>query len=37
MVVVPTKEYFILKESIYEIDNDSFFVVTDSYETKGVE
>ena len=37
MVVVPTKEYFILKESIYEIDNNSFFVVTDSYETKGVE
>ena len=36
MVVIPTKEYFILKESIYEMDNESFFVVTDSYETKGV-
>ena len=35
MVVIPTKEYFILKESIHEIDNDAFFVVTDSYQVSG--
>lgn len=37
MVVVPTKEYFVLKESINEIDKDAFFVVTDSYEVSGGE
>lgn len=37
MVVIPTKEYFVLKESIHEIDNDSFFVVTDSYQVSGGE
>ena len=37
MVIVPTKEYFILKESIHAIDKDSFFVVTDSYQVSGGE
>lgn len=37
MVIIPTKEYFILKESIHEIDNDAFFVVTDSYMVSGGE
>lgn len=37
MVIVPTKEYFILKESIHTIDKDSFFVVTDSYQVSGGE
>ncbi len=37
MVVIPTKEYFIFKEGIHEIDNDSFFVVTDSYQVSGGE
>lgn len=37
MVVIPTKEYFVLKESINEIDKDSFFMVTDSYEVSGGE
>ena len=37
MCVVPTKEYFKLKEGIYEIDNKSFFVVTDAYEVSGGE
>jgi len=37
MVVVPTKEYFVLKESINQIDKDAFFVVTDSYEVSGGE
>jgi len=37
MCVVPTKEYFKLKEGIHEIDKDSFFVVTDAYEVSGGE
>lgn len=37
MAVIPTKEYFIFKEGIHEIDNDSFFVVTDSYQVSGGE
>ena len=32
MCTIPTKEYFILKEGIYNIDNDAFFMVTDAYE-----
>lgn len=35
MAVVPTKEYFKLKEGIHEIDADAFFVVTDAYEVFG--
>lgn len=30
--VVPTKQYYILKEGLKEIDPDAFFLVTDSYE-----
>ncbi|MBE6152659.1 MAG: YitT family protein [Firmicutes bacterium] len=37
MVTIPTKEYFIFKESIHEIDPDAFFVVTDSYQVSGGE
>ncbi|MEG0994949.1 MAG: YitT family protein [Bacilli bacterium] len=37
MTVVPTKEYFKLKEGIHEIDNEAFFVVTDAYEVFGGE
>ncbi len=37
MTVVPTKEYFILKELIQYIDNDAFFVVSDSYQVIGGE
>lgn len=37
MVIIPTKEYFILKESIHAIDDDAFFVVTDSYQVSGGE
>ncbi len=37
MCVVPTKDYFKLKEGIHEIDPKSFFVVTDSYEVFGGE
>ncbi len=37
MCVVPTKEYFKLKEGIHEIDDKAFFVVTDAYEVFGGE
>lgn len=37
LCVVPTKEYFKLKEGIHEIDHDAFFVVTDAYEVFGGE
>lgn len=35
--VIPTKEYFKLKEGIAEIDPQAFFVVTDAYEVYGGE
>lgn len=35
--VVPTRDYFKLKEGIHDIDKDAFFVVTDAYEVFGGE
>lgn len=35
MCVIPTKDYFKLKEGLELIDKDIFFVVTDSYESMG--
>jgi uncharacterized membrane-anchored protein YitT (DUF2179 family) len=35
MVVIPTKEFYLLKDTVLEIDPDAFFVVSDCYETKG--
>lgn len=35
MCIVPTKEYFIVKEGIKKIDPDAFFLVTDAYEVSG--
>lgn len=35
--VIPTKEYFKLKEGIHYIDKEAFFVVTDAYEVFGGE
>ncbi|MGN1000477.1 MAG: YitT family protein [Bacilli bacterium] len=35
--VIPTKDYFKLKEGIHEIDKDAFFVATDAYEVLGGE
>lgn len=35
MCIIPTRDYFKIKEGIHEIDKDSFFVVTDSYEVIG--
>lgn len=37
MCVLPTKDYYRLKEGIHEIDPSSFFVVTDAYEVFGGE
>ena len=35
MSVVPTREYYKLKEGIHMIDKNAFFVAMDSYEVKG--
>lgn len=35
MCIIPTKEYFMAKEGIHEIDPNAFFVVTDAYEVSG--
>jgi len=35
--VIPTKDYFKLKEGIHEIDENAFFVATDAYEVLGGE
>lgn len=35
MCVIPTREYYKLKEGISKIDTDAFFVITDAYEVKG--
>lgn len=37
MCVLPTRDYYRLKEGIREIDKDAFFVVTDAYEVFGGE
>ena len=35
MCVIPTREYYKLKEGISKIDNEAFFVITDAYEVRG--
>lgn len=35
MCVIPTREYYKLKEGISTIDKGAFFVITDAYEVKG--
>lgn len=37
MCIIPTKEYFIVKEGIHKIDPNAFFLVTDAYEVYGGE
>lgn len=37
MCIIPTKQYYIAKEGIHNIDPNAFFVVTDSYEVFGGE
>lgn len=35
LCVIPTKEYFLVKEVVLEIDKNAFFLITDSYEAIG--
>lgn len=35
MCVVPTKDYFLFKESVLHIDEEAFFVISDCYEVAG--
>ena len=35
MCIIPTKEYFKVKEGIKTIDPNAFFLVTDAYEVSG--
>lgn len=35
MCIIPTKDYFIVKEGIKRIDPNAFFLVTDAYEVSG--
>lgn len=35
MCVIPTREYFLVKEGLHEIDHNAFFVVADAYEVHG--
>lgn len=37
MCIIPTKEYFLAKQGIHEIDPNAFFLVTDAYEVYGGE
>ena len=37
MTVLPTKEYYRLKEGIHKIDKDAFYIITDTYEVFGGE
>ena len=35
MCIIPTKEYFLVKEGIRQIDKNAFFTISDSYEVFG--
>ena len=35
LCLVPTRQYYILKEVVTKIDKDAFFLITDTYETSG--
>lgn len=35
MCAIPTRQYFIMKEVVKEIDKNAFFVATDTYEIRG--
>ena len=36
LAVVPTRDYFVVKEGLREIDKDIFFLVCDSYEVSNM-
>lgn len=35
MCIIPTREYYVVKEAIKDIDPEAFFLVTDAYEVSG--
>ena len=35
MCIIPTRQYFILKEGIKELDENAFVIATDAYEVLG--
>jgi len=35
MATIPTKEYFIVKEVVQELDKNAFFLIADTYEVQG--
>jgi len=35
MCIIPTKQYFMIKEGIAKIDKNAFFIVVDAYEVRG--
>ena len=35
MVVVPNSLYYLVKETILNIDSEAFFIISDCYEVKG--
>ena len=37
MCVIPTKEYFLAKEGILEIDKDAIVLINDVYQSAGIE
>ena len=37
MCVIPTRQYFIAKEGILEIDENAVILINDVYESKGIE
>ena len=37
MCVIPTKQYFLAKEGILEIDKDAIVLINDVYQSEGIE
>ena len=35
MCAIPTRQYYLMKEVVKEIDKNAFFVATDTYEIRG--
>ena len=35
MCVVPTRDYYLVKESVLNIDKNAFFIINDCYEVNG--
>ena len=37
IIVIPTKEYFLAKEGILEIDKQAIILINDVYQSEGIE